>query len=123
MVVRSTTAKCATVIALLFLIPPFVVGAQPTTKLYRIGVLARRSPTLNAANMDSFRQGLQELGYKEGENLEIVYRSSDGHDERLPDLASELSRLARFGSRAVAGSGRLRSVEFSVWSSSTEKPC
>ena len=56
-------------------------------------MLETRSPGLNAANIDAFRQGLRELGYKEGQNLEIVYRSSDGRDERFPGLASELVRL------------------------------
>ena len=68
-------------------------GAQPAGKIYRIGMLETRSTLLNAANIDAFRQGLLELGYKEGEDLEIVYRSSDGRDERFPSLASELVRL------------------------------
>jgi len=60
-------------------------------KVYRIGMLETRSAALNAANIEAFRQGLLELGYREGQNLEIVYRSSDGRDERFPRLASELS--------------------------------
>jgi putative tryptophan/tyrosine transport system substrate-binding protein len=42
---------------------------------------------------DAFLQRLRELGYKEGRSTEIVYRSSDGRDERFPGLASELVRL------------------------------
>lgn len=56
-------------------------------------MLETRSPVRNAANIDAFRLGLLELGYKEGQNLEIVYRSSDGRDERFLGLASELVRL------------------------------
>jgi ABC-type uncharacterized transport system substrate-binding protein len=56
-------------------------------------MLETRTTELNAANVDAFRQGLRELGYKEGQNLEIVYRSSDGRDQRFPGLASELVRL------------------------------
>ena len=67
--------------------------AQPQDKVWRIGMLETRSTVLNAANIDAFRQGLQELGYKEGQNFEIAYRSSDGQDERFPSLASELVRL------------------------------
>jgi putative ABC transport system substrate-binding protein len=67
-------------------------AAQPGT-VYRIGMLETRSAELNAANIDAFRQGLRELGYKEGQNLEIAYRSSDGRDERFPALAGELVRL------------------------------
>jgi hypothetical protein len=66
---------------------------QPAEKVYRIGMLETRSTVLNAANIDAFRQGLQERGYKEGHNLEIVYRPSDGRDGRFPGLASELVSL------------------------------
>ncbi|MBI3030281.1 MAG: ABC transporter substrate-binding protein [Candidatus Rokubacteria bacterium] len=56
-------------------------------------MLETRSTELNRANVDAFRQGLRALGYEEGQNLEIVYRSSDGRDERFPGLASELVSL------------------------------
>src|SRR5260370_33751863 len=72
---------------------PLVAEGQQPGKVYRIGMLETRSTVLNAANIDAFRQGLRELGYKEGRNLEIVYRSSDGRDQRFPGLASELVRL------------------------------
>jgi putative ABC transport system substrate-binding protein len=71
------------------LVAPLAAQAQPPGKIYRIGMLETRSTALNAANIDAFRRGLRELGYKEGQNLEIVYRSSDGRDERFPGLASE----------------------------------
>jgi len=76
-----------------FVAAPLAAEAQQARKVYRIGMLETRSPELNAANVDAFRQGLWELGYKEGQNLEIVYRSSDGRDERFPGLAGELVRL------------------------------
>ena len=72
---------------------PLGVEAQPAGKVYRIGMLDTRSTVLNAANIEAFRQGLRDLGYKEGENFEIAYRSSDGRDEQFPGLASELVRL------------------------------
>jgi putative ABC transport system substrate-binding protein len=56
-------------------------------------VLETRSPALNASNLDAFRQGRRVLGYAEGQNLVIEYRSSDGRDERFQGLASELVRL------------------------------
>ena len=83
-----------TILALLaFGAVPFPTGAQPRRKVYRIGVLDTTPASLNAVNMDAFRQGLRALGYVEGQNLEIVYRASDGRNERFPDLASELVRL------------------------------
>ena len=42
---------------------------------------------------ESFRQGLQELGYIEGKTIAIVYRSAEGKPERLPALAAELVQL------------------------------
>jgi ABC-type uncharacterized transport system substrate-binding protein len=72
---------------------PIVVEAQPSDRVYRIGVLARTSPTVNAANLDSFRQGLRALGYVEGKNLVIEYRSAEGRDDRFAELAAELVRL------------------------------
>jgi hypothetical protein len=38
-------------------------------------------------------EGLRELGYREGQNIVIEHRSSEGKYERLPDLAAELVRL------------------------------
>jgi len=38
-------------------------------------------------------QRLQELGYVEGQNLRIEFRTAAGQAERLPDLAAELVRL------------------------------
>ena len=72
---------------------PLVAEAQKSEKMYRIGMLETRSATLNAANVDAFRAGMRELGYTQGQNLEIVYRSADGRDEQFPHLASELVRL------------------------------
>ena len=73
--------------------PLGVEAQQPAAKVYRIGILETTSQTLNAANVEAFKLGLKELGYDEGRNLAIEYRSADGRAERFPDLASELVRL------------------------------
>ena len=72
---------------------PLAADAQPAEKVYRIGMLERTSTAINAANLDGFRQGLRELGYVEGKNFIIEYRSADGRDERFPGLATDLVRL------------------------------
>jgi putative tryptophan/tyrosine transport system substrate-binding protein len=72
---------------------PHATDAQYLEKLYRIGVLERTSPAINAANLDGFRQGLWALGYVEGKNYAIEYLWADGRDERFPSLATELVRL------------------------------
>src|SRR5689334_20055465 len=72
---------------------PFAAPAQPQPgKSYRIGILEAIPAAQNAANLDALRQRLRDLGYIEGHNLVIDYRSADGHAERFPELASELVR-------------------------------
>ena len=71
---------------------PLAARAQQAGRVRRIGVLETVSVTLNAANYDALRQGLRELGYVEGRNLVIEYRSADGRAGRFPDLATELVR-------------------------------
>jgi putative ABC transport system substrate-binding protein len=72
---------------------PLAAQAQPPDRLYRIGVLERTSPSVNASNINAFRQGLRARGFVEGESFAIEYRSADGRDERFPSLAAELVRL------------------------------
>ncbi len=67
--------------------------AQQTGKVYRIGMLEAVPAAQNAANLDALRKGLRELGYVEGRNLVIEYRSADGRAERFSELAAELVRL------------------------------
>ena len=83
----------APALVVLSIVAPLTVNAQPPEKLHRIGMLERTSTVINAANLDGFRQGLLALGYVEGKNFVIEYRSADGHDERFAGLAAELVRL------------------------------
>ncbi len=72
---------------------PLVGEAQQAGKVYRIGILEAIPAAQNAANLAALRKGLRDLGYVEGRNLIIEYRSADGRAERFSDLASELVRL------------------------------
>ena len=72
---------------------PLAARAQPAGKVYRIGYLTAGSVTANPRVLEAFRQGLRELGWVEGQNIVIEYRSAEGHLDRLPDLAAELVRL------------------------------
>lgn len=67
--------------------------AQPARRVWRLGVLDVVSMASNAANLEAFRQGLRELGYVEGQDFVIEYRSADGQAERFPGLVTELLRL------------------------------
>ena len=51
------------------------------------------APRLNAANLEAFRSGLAALGYNEGQNFYLEYRSADGYIHRFPELVSELVHL------------------------------
>ena len=67
--------------------------AQQPGKVHRIGYLTTASAGRASPNAEAWRQGLRDLGYVEGQNIAIEYRSSEGYTDRLPGLAAELVRL------------------------------
>lgn len=67
-------------------------AAQPAGKVYRIGVLANAFESSEGPYFDQFLEELKKLGYAEGTNLVIEWRSSEGDFDRLPTLAAELVR-------------------------------
>ena len=69
---------------------PLAAEAQPARKVYRIGVL-HLTPDLS--RMEAFRDGLSNLGYREGQDIAILDRLAEGKVDRLPELAAELVRL------------------------------
>ena len=66
-------------------------AAQQAGKVWRIAFLWPAPPP--NPDYDVFVRKLGELGYVEGQNLKIEFRSAEGRPERLPDLADELVRL------------------------------
>jgi len=68
---------------------PLAARAQQST-MPAIGFLDSRSPEAVVSRLRAFRQGLQEIGYVEGENVSIVYRFAENQLERLSDLARDL---------------------------------
>ena len=82
-------------------------GAQQSGKVYRVGVLEPTALSSGRANFDAFLRALAGLGYQEGKNLEIVYRSTAGDQTRLPALARELVR-AKPDVVVAAATGRSR---------------
>jgi putative ABC transport system substrate-binding protein len=68
--------------------PLGALAQKPT--MPAIGFLDSRSPEAVVSRLRAFRQGLQEIGYVEGENVAIVYRFAENQLERLSDLARDL---------------------------------
>src|SRR6476661_4420478 len=87
-----------TILCLCLTIAMVVAGAtaeaQQAGKVPRIGYPTPGALSANAARIEAFRQGLRELGYVEGRNIVIEWRSGgDGKDDRIPALVAELVRL------------------------------
>jgi putative ABC transport system substrate-binding protein len=78
-------------VALGCLVAVLAAAAQQPAKVVRIGMLAAGSygPEL-ARNLETFRQGLHDLGWVQGRNLVIEFRSAEGNVAQLPALAAEL---------------------------------
>ena len=68
-----------------------IAQAQQPKKVLRIGYL--QASSRSSADVEAFQQGLRDLGYIEGQNITIEYRSTEGMAERLPSLVAELVQL------------------------------
>ena len=64
--------------------------AQQAKKIPRIGYLATTGRGFAAG---TFQQGLRDLGYIEGKNIQIEYRYFEGKMDRVPTLVTELVQL------------------------------
>jgi putative ABC transport system substrate-binding protein len=70
---------------------PLAVEAQQPPKVHQIGYLSSQSP-VPANRVEALRMGLRDLGYIEGKNIAIVFRSAEA-GERLAEVAADLVRL------------------------------
>ena len=74
---------------------PLAARAQPSGKVYRIGLLGVTSQAEYGRLVDPLRVGLRQLGYEEGKHIVIEYRWADGRYDRLPELAAEFGEAQR----------------------------
>jgi putative ABC transport system substrate-binding protein len=70
---------------------PLAAGAQQAAKPV-VGVLFPGWPAALTHLIVAFRQGLNETGFVEGQNVTIEYRFAEGQSDRLHDLAADLVR-------------------------------
>jgi putative ABC transport system substrate-binding protein len=70
---------------------PLVLRAQQPA-MPVIGFLNSASPESFAPQLAGFRQGLNEVGYTEGQNVAIEFRWAKSQYDRLPGLATDLVR-------------------------------
>ncbi len=75
-------------IGLLFAHP--LTRGQPATTVRRVGILQISSEAAGAHLRAAFTQGMQDLGWLEGKNVEYRIVSASGDVERLDALANEL---------------------------------
>ena len=80
----------------------FIVGLASTTAAWPVAARAQQPAMpvvafLDAASLETdvrgvaeFRKGLSEVGYVEGQNVLIEYRSAEGQADRLPALAADM---------------------------------
>jgi putative ABC transport system substrate-binding protein len=81
---------------------PVAVGSQPRA-MQVVGLLVGQPSATLIGQLAAFQQGLNQLGFVEGRNLAIVFRSAEGKLERLPDLAAELVDIPVAVIAAVGG--------------------
>jgi putative ABC transport system substrate-binding protein len=77
-------------VAALVLAVGVIAEAQQSANIRRIGFLTGGG---NPFSFEAFRQGLRNLGYIEGKNIVIEYRSAEGDQERIAGLVTELVQL------------------------------
>ena len=114
---------CIVMLILSPLTASLTVTAQPRSTVPRIGIL-EPGPSTEVANTfwEPFLHGLRDLGYVEGHNIRIEYRSGGDQSERLPALAAELVRLpvdvlvtAGAGTRAATQATATIPIVFAVF--------
>ena len=107
---RNTRRKLLLAAGASALTAPLAAVAQrpgaPAGKVWRVGFLSPRPiGPLESDFFGAFPRAMRELGYVEGRNLIIEWRSAEGNPQRLPGLAAELVQLKVDAIVAAASQG------------------
>ena len=75
---------------------PLAARGQVTRRRPLIGRLSygSRNAPLIAGYIDRLLSGMRELGYVEGQDFDMTYGMADFHSDRLPQVATEMVKLA-----------------------------
>jgi putative ABC transport system substrate-binding protein len=87
----------------------FSAGAQQPVKIPRIEWLTAGALAASPERISAFREGLRELGYVEGKNIIVEWRSPDGKLDRMATIAAEIVAL-KPDVIVTGGSGATRPV-------------
>ena len=86
----------AVALTLSFVLAPAAAEAQPAGKVYRMGVLCPTQCVPTNPVFRPFKQGLEDYGWVEGQDLVTEYLHALGKAEDLPKLAAELEQPSKF---------------------------
>jgi hypothetical protein len=70
---------------------------QPTMRV--VGFLSSQSPDPSAHLVAAFRQGLNEIGFIEGQNVAIEYRWAEGRYDQLASVGNRIGSPSGVGDR------------------------
>src|SRR6516164_299045 len=71
---------------------PLAAGAQVRQRIPVIGYLSAGAAASDGRALTAFREGLDQGGYVEGRNVEILFRYAEFQHDRLPSLVADLVR-------------------------------
>jgi putative tryptophan/tyrosine transport system substrate-binding protein len=83
----------AVILAVGLVLAPLAAEAQQPGKVYRVGILSGGSPEKNAPQIETFLKALHDMGWIDGQNAIIEWRSAEGRTDRLGALAAELVHI------------------------------
>ena len=75
-VIGPMTRAAVALLLLAVVTAPLAARAQPAPRVSRIGILWLNPVSATGHLLEAFRQGLRELGYVEGQNITIEFRSA-----------------------------------------------
>ena len=107
MIVRRRMTLAAAVLALLH---AGSARAQGAAQMRRVGVLEVAPAASNLSRRAAFKQGMLDLGWVEGRNIEYRFVSAEGQEGRLDALAAELV-AARMDVLATSSASSTRALQ------------